>query len=854
MLRIDEIHIENRKEGSVTDNPRPSIRFSLSSDRQNTAMAQARVKVGEWERTVDSQLDICYDGELIPFMRYPVEITACDNHGESAVAASSFQTGRLGLPWEAKWITDQSHTPPKGQSPLPMTFHKGFSAGKPVARAYVTATAIGIFELSLNGQTVTREYFAPGFTSYKNSLQYVLYDVTDLIQAENELLAVVGGGWAVGRFTYESKSQITAKRQAFLMELFIEYADGSRQKLLTDESWRVTMGGNHRFGDFYDGESYDATVELDQAAWKNADVTKPGFTPRITARYGCPVTAHETFVPIETFTAPSGETIYDFGQNFAGVVRLEIDGRRGQVITVRHAEILSEGELCVKSLRTAKATLTYICTDGKQVYSPKLTYMGFRYAGIRGIAPESIRVSAQALYSKIEEVGAFECSDPLINQLQSNIIWSGKSNFVDIPTDCPQRDERQGWTGDISIFASTACYLFDLSRFLDKWLADLRYEQGRFGGIPLVVPKQGNSAPTVSTACWGDSCILVPWAEYLARGSKALLEKQYPAMKKYLRSVKRWAALFSIGRRRYIWRLLFQFGDWCAPEGGIRDWMAKGPWIATAYFAGTAAILQGIAGILGKEQDAAYYGKLCQKICEAFRRVFCGQDGRLMREFQTGYVLPLYFGMTGGREKETMAERLNELVKANGYHLSTGFAGTPFLLFALADSGYADTAYKLLLQDSCPSWLYEVKAGGTTLWEEWDALRPDGSVNMDNLNGSDVEGENSMVSFNHYAYGAVGDFLYRRVAGIEATAGGYKAFAIKPLPGGGLTWAKGRHKTPYGTIVSAWRIEDGTFRLHVEIPVSTTCTLTLPSGKTQILGSGTYELEEPIAHQQEESP
>lgn len=839
MLNIDEIYVENRRDGCVTDNPRPSIRFSLSSDRRDTSLTQAVVKIGAWEKTADSQLDILYDGQLAPFSTYPVEIMAYDNHGESAAARAVFQTGRLDLPWEAKWITDKSHTPKNRQSPRPMTFHKGFSVSKPVERAYITATAIGIFELSLNGQTVTDEYFAPGFTSYKNTLQYVYYDVTKLLNAKNDLLVVVGGGWAVGRFTYESKSRITAKRQALLLELFIQYDDGECEKLVTDESWQATLEGNYRFGDFYDGETYDATVELDKSAWKSVDITRLGFMPHITARYGLPVTAHEVFTPVESFTAPSGELICDFGQNFAGVVRLELHGKRGQIVTVRHAELLQDGELCVKSLRTAKATLTYICTEGRQTYSPKLTYMGFRYIGVSGIERESIRVAACAVYSDIEETGAFACSDPLINKLQSNIVWSGKSNFVDIPTDCPQRDERQGWTGDISIFAGTACYQFDMSRFLDKWLTDVRLEQGALGGIPLVVPKHGNSAPTVSTACWGDCCILVPWTEYMARGSRVFLEKQYSTMRKYHRSVERWASLFSIGRRRYIWKLLFQFGDWCAPEGNIRDWMAKGPWIATAYFAGTAAIMERAAEILGKERDASHYRRLRHKICDAYSRVLTDGNGRLRREFQAGYVLPLYFGMTEAGARENMAKRLNDLVKENGYHLSTGFAGTPFLLFALADNGYLDTAYLLLMQDTCPSWLYEVKAGGTTLWEQWDALKPDGSVN-------------STVSFNHYAYGAVGDFLYRRVAGIEAMTGGYRVFRIKPMPGGGLTSTRGRLKTPYGTVVSDWRIDGGMFKLHVEIPVSTTCTVALPSGNTQTVGSGSYDYMEPASNEQEE--
>lgn len=843
MFEIDEIKIEHSKKDVVTDNTQPVLSFSLRSDEDGCELSRAVICVGDIKKEVTGQTGIVLDGlELKPFTEYTVKLTAFDNMGRSASKEADFSTGRLSVPWTANWITDKVYSFAKNTSPAPFTFRKSFSVKKPLKRAFVTATALGIYELNINGKKVGNEYFAPGFTSYKHSLQYNLYDIGDLLTAENTIIAVVGGGWAAGRFTYSSKSRITCDRQAFLMELFLEYRDGSTEKIVTDGTWQVTTQGNYRFGDFYDGETYDATVDLNKIKWSDADIYTPKFKPHLSAQYGCKVITHEILQPIDSFPARNGkETVYDFGQNFAGAVRLKIKGKYGQIITVRHAELLIDGDLCVKSLRTAKATATYVCADGEQEYSPRLTYMGFRYIGISGINPENITVEAFVIHSDFEEIGKFECSDPLINKLQSNIRWSGKSNFVDIPTDCPQRDERQGWTGDISVFADTACYNFDISRFLDKWLADVKSEQGVGGGIPMVVPKQGNSAPTVATACWGDCCTIVPYCEYLARGDIKMLREQYPVMKKFLGAVKFWASLSGPGKyRKHIWKWLFQFGDWCAPGEGIKDWMGKGKWVATAYYANSCAIVSEIASLLGNKNDAEYYRKLKDEISLAYRKTFTDGNGKLKREFQTGYVLPLHFGMVSGEEKKNMAANLNRLVIENDYHLSTGFTGTPYLLFALADNGYADTAYRLLFQDTCPSWLYCVKAGATTTWEQWDALRPNGSVNMDNLNGSDVEGENSMVSFNHYAYGAVGAFLYRRVLGLEANAGGYKSFTVKPIVGGGLTHAKGETKTPYGMIKIEWTIKDGNFEIEIEVPVSTKCSLTLPDSSTYSFSSGRH--------------
>lgn len=547
MLEIRDVQIDGKADNR-TDHLEPELAFALESDIPGTSLADAAVTVsGRTFGCGNNQTGFPLKGlALQPFTEYPVEIRARDNHGQEATAAASFRTGRLTLPWKASWITDKDYSFGKKQSPVPMTFRRTFTTTKPIHRAYITATAIGIYELTLNGEKVGDSYFAPGFTSYKKNLQYQFYDVTEQLVCSNTLIAVVAGGWAVGRFTYENKNKITAPRQALLLELFIEYTDGTAESVVTDNSWDVTLQGNYRKACLYDGETYDASVNLEAVRWKRADEVQLPFCPKITLE-NSRVICREILHPVSHFENSAGETIYDFGQNFAGVVELRIRGKAGQTITVRHAEVLEGDRLYTASLRTAKAEILYICKEGAQTYLPRLTYMGFRYIAVTGIAPEALEVKARVLPSDFEESGNFSCSNVLLNRLQSNIRWSALSNFVDIPTDCPQRDERQGWTGDIAVFASTACYNFNLSRFYEKWLKDMRLEQSRGGGIPTVVPIQGCSTPVVATACWGDSCILVPWAEYLARGNLELLRRQYPCMKRYMKAVRFWASLW-LGR------------------------------------------------------------------------------------------------------------------------------------------------------------------------------------------------------------------------------------------------------------------------------------------------------------------
>lgn len=846
MLDISALKIEGVTQGCITDK-RPNISFSLVSDQPGESLECAVITSGRWTVQTTDQLNNLYGGEMEPYTEYSVRVSVKGTSGETAEAETVFQTGRLDRPWTGKWITDAAYDFPDKKSPVPMTFRTRFDVTKPVRRGWINATALGIYELQLNNEKVGTDYFAPGLTSYAHQIQYQTYDVKSRLQRQNTIIAVVGGGWAAGSFNYSRVSKISAERQAFLCELHIEYEDGTAEVIGSDEKWEVSEEGNYREAEWYDGEVYDANVDLNDISWEPANVTSPRGNPRLLAQYGEPVRAQERMKPVSCTRSPGGELIYDFGQNFAGVIQAEIEGSQGQEIIFQHAEVLVEGELFTKSLRTARARAVYICRNGTQTYSPRLTYMGFRYVGVCGVSEDKIQLSAVVLHSDIEEVGTFFCSNDLINRLESNIRWGGKSNFMDIPTDCPQRDERQGWTGDIAVFARTACYHFDMGRFFDKWLCDMRAEQGKGGGIPMVVPRAGDKWPIFASSCWGDSCILVPWAEYLARGNKQMLREQYPTIKKFLKASKWWASFLSVTPNgRHIWKWPFQYGDWCAPDETVQQWIGKGKWVGTAYFANSCSIAANIAELLGEAEDANEYLQLRERIVKSYRKVFTDGKGKLKKEFQTAYVLPLHFEMTEGVETKQMAANLARLVKEADYHLATGFTGTPYLLFALSDFGYVDLAYKVLLQESCPSWLYEVKSGGTTIWERWDALRPDGTVNIGDLTNAKKKEDKSggMVSFNHYANGAVGDWLYRRVAGIEPIEGGYRSFWIKPLIGGGITSARGEIMTPFGKVVSDWDIRHGEFRIRVEVPVSTKCRLILPNGSEHELESGKYEFKE----------
>lgn len=838
------VRVENLTAGCVTDEKRPRFSFSIESDKQGAELAEATIRVGDWAYKTHSQILIPYGGKpLKPFTEYTVSVEAKLKDGETGRAQTTFRTGRMDTPWKAQWISDASyHFTEKKVSPIPMTFRKRIYTNKKAARATLYATAMGIYDVYINGKRVSDRYFAPGFTSYAHTLQYQTYDVTALLSGSDDISFIVAGGWAVGSFVFTRKNRISADRQALLAELRLEYADGSVETVGTDASWLVTEGGSYLEADFYDGETFDAAAKPDEWTWRNAAVEKLRLHPEIVAERGAPVIARAVMKPVSCVER-GDELIYDFGQNFAGVICARIEGKAGDEVVFRHAEVLNDdGSLATQLLRSAKATARCLCKDGVQVYSPRFTYMGFRYVGVKGVRKENLELSAYVIWSDMDQHGTFSCSDKRINKLQSNIMWSAKSNFIDIPTDCPQRDERMGWTGDIAVFAPTACFNMDMSRFLEKWLRDVKDEQLKSGGIPNTVPVQGYgfpaTMPVMAVDFWGDACILVPWAQYMASGDKALLEKMYPTMKKYVKACAFWAG-FGIGKRRYIWHTpaVLHFGDWIAPGvPKMSDWQKRSRWTATASLAHTSGLLSKIAGLLGKKEDEKKYAAYSAKVADAYVSVFTDGKGKLKNEFQTAYVLPLAFDMFPESQRANAASNLERLVKLNNYCIATGFPGTPFILFALADNGKEETAFRMLTNEMSPSWLFEVKAGGTTIWERWDALKEDGSRNT-----GENDGTGGMVSFNHYASGAVGDFLYKRVAGIEPLEGGYKRFRIRPLVGGGITWAKASTRTPYGKVSSSWKVEKGQFKIEVSVPVSTYCTLVLPDGSERELASGKYE-------------
>lgn len=849
-MKLKAIKIEGLSGFVATDNAKPRFTLETENNRQNAfvALCKITVKNGEsvlWHyESANGETDnIQYGGKsLEPLTTYTVCAEVTDNFGNIGKNSAEFETGFLCGDFPAEWITKPKLRLRWKKSPVPLVFKKNFDIHSRVKKARLYSTAFGIYTFTLGGKIVTDDRFTPGFTSYKSRLQYQVYDVLPFLEEKNELVFTVSGGWAAATFGFVNDNKLGANRPTLKALLILEFENGEKTEISTDESWLVTQDGPVREATFYDGEVYDARKTPDNAIYVKAQKEKPRLSPYLEASCGMFAKERETIEPVNIFKSKNG-WIYDFGQNCAGVLQIEVDGKKGQLISARHAEIVVDGELFTKPLRAAKARFEYTCGGGREVYSPQFTYMGFRYAELCGVEPQNVKVKMKAISSINKEIGGFSCSDENLNRLQRNIVYSGFSNFLEIPTDCPQRNERLGWTGDIAVFARTACFNFDMNRFLEKWLFDVRAEQSKDGRIPDFVPELRYWSQRRITAGWSDCIFLVPWALYQSNADKRILEEFYPMMKRYLSGVEKIARSFSCGENRYIWSRGFSYGDWCAPGENQRQWMAKKKWISTAYYANDCRIAAEIAEILGLSDDSKRYKELRKNIENAYRNIFTDKNGTLLKEFQTAYVCPLYFGMTDGAERKKYAENLARLVKNADNHLSTGFLGTPYLLFALSDNGFKKEAFDLLLQNTCPSWLYEVKAGGTSIWERWDALRPAGTVNLGNEPEDGLSNTlgDGMVSFNHYANGAVGDWLYRRIGGIEALQPGYKRIKIAPLVGGDLTSASCFRKLSSGTVKSEWKIENGVFRLKVSVPFNTSAVIILPNNESFEVSSGEYE-------------
>lgn len=748
--------------------------------------------------------------------------------------------------WSAQFVTPQWPPEPLPARPAPL-LRREFWLRPGLKQARLYLTALGVYEAQLNGQPVGDQVLAPGWTSYRHRLRYQTYDVTALLQeGANAIGVLLGDGWFRGRLGFGGgQANIYGDRLALLAQLEVTYADGTTERIVSDQDWRAATGPLLE-NDLYDGETYDARLE--RAGWSEAGYDDRDWAgveelawdkATLVAPLGPPVRRTQWLAPQAIFRSPSGKTLVDFGQNLVGRVRLTVEGPAGQEIVLRHAEVLEHGELGTRPLRHAKATDRYILKgEGLECWEPRFTFHGFRYVEVSGwpgeLRPEQLQ--AVVCHSDMERTGWFECSDPLLNRLHENVVWSMRGNFLDLPTDCPQRDERLGWTGDIQVFAPTATFLYDCAGFLASWLADLAAEQAEQGVVPFVVPNV-LEGPNPPAAAWGDAAVIVPWVLYQRFGDRQLLAAQFDSMRAWVDLIDRLAG------EKHLWERGFQFGDWldpAAPPDQPGQARTPGFVVATAYFARSAELVGQAAEVLGRPVEAAQYRGLAQAVRTAFAREYVTPAGRLLSDSSSAYALALAFDLLSEEaQRQQAGQRLAGLARANGYRVSTGFVGTPLICDALCSVGLVEAAYRLLTSRECPSWLYPVTMGATTIWERWDSMLPDGSLNP---------GE--MTSFNHYALGAVADWMHRTVGGLGAAEPGYRKLAVHPQPGGGLRYARARHQTPYGEAVCGWELEDGMITVSVKVPPNTTAAVTLPGREAAgalVVGAGEHRWRYPFA-------
>ncbi|HLX90947.1 MAG TPA: family 78 glycoside hydrolase catalytic domain [Puia sp.] len=715
----------------------------------------------------------------------------------------------------ASWIS----SPRFDSSGVCPVFRRQFSLDKPVKSATLSITAHGLYEASINGRRVGNAYFTPGWTDYSKRLQYQQYDIKSLLLKKNELRVLLGEGWYRGAFGHDQKRNRYGSDASILVALRIEFSDGSIENINSDGSWACGLS-NILYSDIYNGETQDLRIhDHDLKPVLLADFRRdPSFlVPTISE----PVTKQEEFRPKRIFRDSAGETIVDFGQNLAGWIRIRVHGNPGLHISIWHAETLDKhGNFWVGNLRQAKAEDQYILSGiGLDSEEPHFTYHGFRYIKVQGFVPTFTNCVAVAVHSNLKQTGTFSCSDTLINQLQHNIEWSLNSNFFDIPTDCPQRSERLGWCGDAQIFCGTAAFNRDVRNFFEKWLADLRLDQGKDGGVPVMIPDLYHFRNTNKgdIAGWSDAATIVPWTLYQIYVDTNILRESYASMKAWVNCVLKQSPGF-------LWT-----------ADGYGDWYAPGPSTDSAYidecfWAHSTEILTETAHILGNHDDVAIYSSLLEKIKKAFlKKYWLNRNDTislLVEPTQTAYVLALQFDMLPDSMRQGIADKLAAMIKKNNDHLATGFLGTPYLLFVLSRYGYNDLAYALLMQKTVPSWLYPISKGATTIWEKWDAIMPNDSIQA--------------MSLNHYAYGAVGQWIYEVVGGISALEPGYRKIRIAPVVGGGLSWVKASYDCSFGTIVSEWKVKGKQIFMHVVVPAYTTAEVYIPGKGRQDAGPGSY--------------
>jgi alpha-L-rhamnosidase len=863
-VRVVDLRTEYRENPLGIDIAKPRLSWRLESDARGMVQSAYEIRVtrdavaagrkGEpvWTSgrvKSDESTQRVYEGPRLQSgeaCSWQVRVWDGAGHESAWSAPARWEMGLVEpTDWKAGWIESGLPEDVSKSGPSPM-LRREFKLAGPVQRARAYVTSHGLYEMYLNGKRVGDQLFTPGWTSYNKRLQYQTYDVTPLLKAGANAVGVqLGNGWYRGDLAWEGRRNIYGDRLALLLQIQVTYKDGRQEIVASDGQWKASTGPL-LMSEIYHGETYDARLEkagwtssgFDDGRWSAVKTVALG-SEHLIAPQGPPVRRIQELVPVRIFRTPAGETVADLGQNMVGWVRLKVQGPAGTTVTLRHAEVLDkDGNFYTANLRKAKATLQYTLKGGGlETFEPHFTFFGFRYVAVAGFPGELAKdaLTGVVIHSEMRPTGTFETSKPLINQLQHNIAWGQKSNFLDVPTDCPQRDERLGWTGDAEVFFPTAAYNMDVAAFFTKWLKDVAADQFANGSVPHVVP---NVLPSFEgrdpggAAGWADVATIIPWNFYLAYGDKRVLESQYESMSRWVAYEKARAG------DDFIWDGDFHFGDWLAfASAGMAANDYPGAttgkdFLATAYFARSTDLLRRTALVLGKDDDANRYAEQLAKIKAAFRREFVTDAGRVGEGTQTAYALALHFDLLPEELRPAAARKLADDVRARK-HLTTGFLGTPYLCHVLSRYGYLDEAYLLLNREEYPSWLYPVKQGATTIWERWDGQKPDGTFQTVEMN-----------SFNHYAYGAIGDWMYRVMAGInpDETAPGYKHIVIQPRPGGGFTSVKASHETPFGTVESAWTRNDGRLDLAVTVPPNATATVRLPKATLDAVTEGTRPL------------
>lgn len=822
----------------------PKFSWKLGSDKKNTIQKSYCLQIAEdngfqkivmqKEENAKNSVNISPDFFILESLKeyfYRVKIISTKGEVSAWSETGCFTTAFLSSEeWNGVFITAEKEE--EKEHSKGTLLRKDVSIKGGVKKAYILSTALGVYHLYLNGNKVGKDALAPGWTSYHKHLLYQMYDVTtELKNGENAIGAMIGAGWYKGLMGFLGLRNNYGTRTALLFQMEVFYKDGSRDSFCSDDTW-LGKDAPVLFSEIYDGEIYDARQydenwcmpESHNGEYKQIE-TVPFDYKALTSQPGCRICRNEILPVKEIIHTKRGETVLDFGQNMTGFVRFLAAGQVGEKIELQCFEILDAiGNVYTDNLRTAKQTLIYYCDGNKRWYEPYFTFQGFRYVKIISY-PEEIKkehFQGIVLHSEMERTGYFECSNTDINQLHHNVLWSLKGNFLDVPTDCPQRNERVGWTGDAQIFCRTAGYLMDTYQFFRKWLTDLSCDQTAEGGVPHIIPdiitgkekddwlvKQG----THSAAAWADAAVLNPWNLYQAFGDVQILERQYKSMKAWIDFMRNHAE----GVR---WTYRLQFGDWVALDAEEGSYFGATPtdFTCAAYYIHSTEAFVRTAKVLDKNEDYETYGQLVKELREDFLKQFVREDGTLTANTQTAHILALYFQLMPKQYIQKTVENLCGLLEKEHEHLVTGFVGTPYITHALSQNGKIKEAYDLLLKDDFPSWLYQVKMGATSIWEHWDGIKPDGTMWSPDMN-----------SFNHYAYGAIAEWLYRVVAGIETDENypGFERILICPHIGGNLEFVKASYESVYGRISIHWMEENDMVKLHVEIPANTTAEIRL---------------------------